>query len=172
MILIGRDLPEEHHVSSQLTGPKGSLYEQKLKLECVIVGGTCLCKIHKSHYVNVNKTYLLQDGGASHFQPGTRKFIVTRKEPSTCALYHNQDQFDPVFEKKADDNKPALSVEDRQFLQLMDEGFIRDSEGRWSAPLPFRIDRPTLPSNKPFQSLERIFLTLLYVKMQSSVNTL
>ena len=118
------------------------------------MGETCLGKIHKSDYVNVNKTYLLQNGRASHFQPCTREFIVTRKEPSTFALYHNQDQFDPVFEKKADDNKPALSVEDRQFLQLMDKGFIRDSEGRWSAPLPFRIDRPTLPSNKE-QALQR-----------------
>ena len=30
----------------------------------------------------------------------------------------------------------------------MDGGFVKDSEGRWSAPLPFRADGPTLPSNK------------------------
>ena len=144
LILIGRDLPEAHHVSSQLTGPKGSPYAQKLKLGWVIVGETCLGKIHKSNHVNVNKTYLLHNGRASHFQPCTREFIITQGEPSTCAL----DQFDPVFERKHDDNKPSLSVEDRHFLQLMEDGFVKDSEGRWSAPLPFRVDRPTLPSNK------------------------
>ena len=53
LILIGRDLPEAHHVSSQLIGPKGSPYAQKLKLGWVIVGETCLGKIHKSDYVNV-----------------------------------------------------------------------------------------------------------------------
>ena len=148
LILIGRDLPEAHHVSCQLTGPKGSPYAQKLNLGWVIVDETCLGKIHKSDYVNVNKTYLLPNGRASHFQPCTREFTVTRNEPSTCAFYRNQDQYDPVFEKRSDDNKPALSVEDRQFLEIMDEGFVKDSEGRWSAPLPFRVDRPTLPSNK------------------------
>ena len=148
LILIGRDLPEAHHVSCQLTGPKGSPYAQKLNLGWVIVGETCLGKIHKSDYVNVNKTYLLPNGRASHFQPCTREFTVTRNEPSTCAFYRNQDQYDPVFEKRSDDNKPAPSVEDRQFLEIMDEGFVKDSEGRWSAPLPFRVDRPTLPSNK------------------------
>ena len=148
LILIGGDLPEAHHVSCQLTGPKGSPYAQKLNLGWVIVGETCLGKIHKSDYVNVNKTYLLPNGRASHFQPCTREFTVTRNEPSTCAFYRNQDQYDPVFEKRSDDNKPAPSVEDRQFLEIMDEGFVKDSEGRWSAPLPFRVDRPTLPSNK------------------------
>ena len=90
----------------------------------------------------------MPNGRASNFQRCPREFTVTRNEPSTCAFYHNQDQYDPVFEKRSDDNKPALSVEDRQFLEIMDEGFIKDSEGRWSAPLPYRVDRPTLPSNK------------------------
>ena len=148
LILIGRDLPEAHHVSCQLTRPKGSPYAQKLNFGWVIVGETCLGKIHKSDYVNVNKTYLLPNGRASHFQPCTREFTVTRNEPSTCAFYRNQDQYDPVFEKRSDDNKPASSVEDRQFLEIMDEGFVKDSDGRWSAPLPFRVDRPTLSSNK------------------------
>ena len=148
LLLIGRDLPEAHHVYSQLTGPKGSPYAQKLSLGWVIVGETCLGKIHKSDYVNVNKTYLLPNGRASHFQPCTHEFVVTQKEPSARALYHNQDQFDSVFDRQANDNKPALSVEDRHFIHVMDNGFIKGPDGGWSAPLPFRMERPTLPNNR------------------------
>ena len=53
-----------------------------------------------------------------------------------------------MFLKRSDDNKPALSVKDQQFLEIMDGGFVKDFEGRLSAPLPFRVDSPTLLSNK------------------------
>ncbi|VDI34624.1 Hypothetical predicted protein [Mytilus galloprovincialis] len=36
----------------------------------------------------------------------------------------------------------------------MDNEFVRDSEGSWVAPLPFRVPRQPLPSNKP-QALHR-----------------
>lgn len=65
MLLMGRDLPEAHHVYDQRLGSKGSPYVQKLKLGWVIVGEICLGGIHKTDYVNVKKTYLLSNGRSS-----------------------------------------------------------------------------------------------------------
>ncbi|XP_063446982.1 uncharacterized protein LOC134726507 [Mytilus trossulus] len=40
------------------------------------------------------------------------------------------------------------------FMKQMDNEFVRDSEGSWVAPLPFRVPRQPLPSNRP-QALHR-----------------
>lgn len=68
-----------------------------------------------------------------------------------------------VFQKSPDDEKPGLSCEDREFLRLMDREFTKDFEGYWTAPLPFRSDRPKLPDNK-VQALKRA--KSLHISMQ------
>ncbi|VDI02999.1 Hypothetical predicted protein [Mytilus galloprovincialis] len=47
-----------------------------------------------------------------------------------------------------------MSYEDKMFMKQMDNEFVRDSEGSWVAPLPFRVPRQPLPSNRP-QALHR-----------------
>ena len=59
-----------------------------------------------------------------------------------------------VFEKTKDDDKVGLSIEDRKFLHLMEEGFQKTAEGNWIAPLPFRVERERLPNNRS-QALRR-----------------
>ena len=53
-----------------------------------------------------------------------------------------------VFEKTKDDDKVALSVEDREFLELMDEKFHKEHSRNWCSPLPFKTLRKRLPNNK------------------------
>ena len=54
----------------------------------------------------------------------------------------------PLFETTSNENKLGLSVEDRQFLDVMDREFRLDkTEGKWTAPLPFRSLRSRLPDN-------------------------
>ncbi|MCG8046576.1 MAG: hypothetical protein N0E48_13205 [Candidatus Thiodiazotropha endolucinida] len=146
MLLIGRDLPEAHHVYDQRVGPKGSPYAQKLSLGWVVIGETCLGGIHKSDFVDVKKTYVLSNGRHSVFKLCMENYSVTMKP--LCSVRYSPDQNDPVFQQRADDNKPSLSVEDRQFLQVMDENFCKDSAGHFSAPLPFKPNRPILPNNR------------------------
>lgn len=146
LLLIGRDLPEAHHVFDQRIGSKGAPYGQKLPLGWVVVGETCLGGIHRTDSVNVNKTFLLSNGRSSLFQPCCDEYTVTQKEPATS--YSGTDTVDPIFERRPDDNKISLSIEDKQFIQQMDEGFCKDQSGNWTAPLPFRSDRPTLPNNR------------------------
>ena len=68
-----------------------------------------------------------------------------------------------VFHKAPNDEKPGLSSEDRECLKLMDKEFTKDSEGYWTAPLPFRSNRPKLPNNKE-QALKRA--RSLHISMQ------
>ena len=143
MLLIGRDLPEAHHVYDQRTGPKGAPYAQKLKFGWVVIGETCLGGIHETNYVNVNKTFLLNNGRSSLFQPCVDEFVVVQQPPTS--LY--QDVNDPMFKRNEDDNKPSLSVDDRDFIKIMDTDFRKFPNGNWSAPLPFRSNRQTLPNN-------------------------
>lgn len=146
MLLIGRDLPEAHHVYDQRIGPKGSPYAQNLKLGWVAIGETCLGGIHKTDYVNVKKTYLLSNGKSTVLKPCMDEFSVSLKPD--CSMYDCSNQYDSVFQRHSDDNKQSLSVEDREFLTIMDTHFQKDSEGHLSAPLPFKPDRPPLPNNR------------------------
>ena len=61
---------------------------------------------------------------------------------------------DDVFMRTSDDEKISLSVEDKLFLQIMNEGFRKNQNGNWSAPLPFKSKRPSLPDNYE-QALQR-----------------
>ena len=115
MLLIGRDLPEAHHVYNQCVGSKGSPYAQKLKPGWVIVGETCLGDIHKTDYVNVMKTYLLSNGRYIVFKPCDDEFSVSLKPD--CAVPYPLNQYDSVFQRQPDDNKQSLSVEDREFFR-------------------------------------------------------
>ena len=53
-----------------------------------------------------------------------------------------------------DDEKPGMSVEDREFIAEMDSECFRDVDGRWTAPLPFKPNRQTLPNNRE-QAMKR-----------------
>ena len=46
------------------------------------------------------------------------------------------------------DDSPDLSIKDKKFIDIMDQGFERDSEGCWCAPRPFREHRQFLQSNR------------------------
>jgi hypothetical protein len=141
-LLIGRDLPEAHHVHKQLVGPRDSPFAQKLSLGWVIIGDVCLGKVHRPNRVNVNKTHVLKDGRRTIF------------EPCQSSLLLKECEYDAVFKRAKDDDKIGLSVEDKMFLQIMETDFQKDAGGNWIAPLPFRPNRPKMPNNRP-QAIKR-----------------
>ena len=71
LLLVVRDLPEAHHVHDQRIGHRNSPYAQRLSLGWVIVGEACLGKVHTPDFVNVNQTYILENGRPTLFQPCT-----------------------------------------------------------------------------------------------------
>lgn len=53
-----------------------------------------------------------------------------------------------IFHCTKADEKPAFSIEEQAFLQIMEKEFYQDDTNGWVAPLPFRSPRPRLPNNK------------------------
>ncbi|XP_045210756.2 uncharacterized protein LOC123562171 [Mercenaria mercenaria] len=139
LLLIGRDLVEAHHVNDQVLGPPGAPFAQKLGLGWVVIGEVCIGKVHARDQVNVNKTQILNNGRPSLFQPCSNRFVLDER---VCSLY------DPVFVQEPNDDKSSFSVEDREFLSIMDNGFKKTTSGKWAAPLPFKTPRQRLPNNK------------------------
>lgn len=53
-----------------------------------------------------------------------------------------------IFERTEDDHKFSLSIEDKQFIGLMEKEMFINDRNSWVAPLPFRVPRPRLPNNR------------------------
>ena len=159
LLLIGRDLIEAHHVFDQRIGPRNSPYAQKLCLGWVIIGETCLGKVHKPDHINVNKTHVLGNGRESIFKPCQNELKIREQFTS-----QKNGIGDSVFERTSEDNKPGMSIEDSQFLKLMDTEFKKNDTGNWEAPLPFRSPRPTLPNNRALAMKRAMSLELSFKK--------
>lgn len=162
LLLLGRDILSLHKVREQRNGPHNSPYAQRLDLGWVIVGELCLGGTHKTEEVNAYKTHVLQNGRSSFLKPCTNNIHIkeTFRGPTQCALptsSHGVEIFqetcqdglgENVFQKTPEDDKPAMSVEDNNFLRIMDNEVYIDDENHWVAPLPFRSPRRPLPNNR------------------------
>ncbi len=160
LLLIGRDLIDAHHVLDHRIGPPNSPYAQKLPLGWVVIGDVCLGKVHQPSSVNVNKTYLLPDGRTSVCSPCPNMFSLKLKEgypdqvEADVFSSPSDDLGKTVFDRTNQDDKLGMSIEDREFLHIMDQEMVKDDSGSWTAPLPFRSPRPPLPNNRS-QALNR-----------------
>lgn len=176
LLLLGRDVLSLHKVREQRNGPHNSPYAQRLDLGWVIVGELCLGGAHKTQEVNAYKTHVLQNGRPSIFKPCTNSIHVKERlsEPIQCSLQFLTRSVDAVpetcrdglgesvFQRTPADNKPAMSVDDSEFLRIMDKEVYMDIENHWVAPLPFHSPRKRLPCNREqaaqrLQSLQRSF---------------
>lgn len=143
-LLIGRDLVEAHHVIDQRIGAKGSPYAQRLSLGWVIIGETCLGRIHRPPSdVSVFKTHLLSNGRPSLLPSCPNELKIKFAPEKPCDFEIND-----LFGRSDDDEKLGMSIEDVQFMQLMDSELVKDCDGNFTAPLPFRSPRQRLPNNR------------------------
>ncbi|KAK7913154.1 hypothetical protein WMY93_013365 [Mugilogobius chulae] len=123
------------------------------------VGDVCLDGVHTPPQVNSYKTFILENGRPSHLQPCNSQ--ITVKETFTKAPEYSYSSISSpvsgcnvdgigqqVFTRTADDHKLAPSVEDIQFLQILDAEIYQDSDNSWVSPLPFRSSRQRLPNNR------------------------
>lgn len=60
-----------------------------------------------------------------------------------------------VFAGSINDHRLAPSMEDLEFLKIMEAECYQDSSKSWVAPLPFRLPRQRLPNNRK-QALDRL----------------
>ncbi|XP_062603305.1 uncharacterized protein LOC134265079 [Saccostrea cucullata] len=143
LLLIGRDLPEVHHVLEQKTGPRTAPFAQRLPLGWVVIGNVCLgdtCT--PSAVASVNKTTILSSGRPSAFEPCDNHLAVSINTGKGDRI--GQD----VFVRTKDDENEGYSVEDRRFMKIKDKEFTKTPDGHWEAPLPFKESRSALPNNR------------------------
>lgn len=146
LLLIGRDLLRAHHVLDQIRGTSSQPYAQQLPLGWVIIGEACLDGMHTPSSIDVMKTMICsqsEETPVGFFIPCDQKIHI-----SECVENNS------IFKRTSEDNRPSLSVEDRAFLKIMDNGMKKDSSGHWTAPLPFKEPRPALPTNRQ-QAMDR-----------------
>lgn len=170
LMLLGRDILSLHKVREQRNGPHNSPYAQRLDLGWVIVGELCLSGAHMTEGVNVYKTHVLQNGRPSFLKPCTNNIHVKEKgkgpvhQPVGIFQETVKDGLgESVFQRTSEDDKPAMSVDDSEFLRIMEKEMYMDDENHWVAPLPFRTPRNPLPNNREqasqrFSSLQRSFI--------------
>lgn len=173
LLLLGRDILRVHKVRRQCNGPNDAPYAQKLDLGWVIIGDVCLGRAHKPTELTSMKTFILENGRPSHFNPCENHMKVKEKFSSnkqqlfahSSGRNHSRSTVgesvgQSVFCQTKDDNKLAPSVEDLSFLSMMEKEFFKNSTNSWVAPLPFRNPRRRLPNNREyamsrFRSLRR-----------------
>ncbi|XP_025752713.1 uncharacterized protein LOC109204590 [Oreochromis niloticus] len=174
LILLGRDVPQAHKVRERCNGPHDAPYAQRLDLGWVIVGEVCLGRAHKPEFVNVYRCNVLSNGRTSLFDPCTNSLHIKEKldtpeqhrqflgANASEILFDGKDGLgEGVFQQTPHDNKPAMSVEDKLFLEIMDNEVFIDDSNSWVAPLPFRQPRRKLPNNRA-QAVKRL-LTLRHM---------
>lgn len=93
-LLIGRDVVTAYHVLDQRLGEGDLSIGQRLPLGWVIIGQVCMTNLHHTNVINVNKTFVLQNGKPSLFKPCDSKFHITdntymRKQDSLSKIKHS-----------------------------------------------------------------------------------
>ncbi len=183
LLLLGRDVLSVHKVREQRNGPQNTPYAQRLDLGWVIVGEVCLDGIHRQSSVNTYKTNILLNGRTSYFSLCTKGINVVERGESPLLSYipdppcslkskesYSKSLKENVFFRSPEDNKAALSVEDKVFLDIMNKEVFLDEDNHWVAPLPFRSPRIQLPNNREqakqrLSSLQRTFSKKPKMKM-------
>jgi hypothetical protein len=106
-----------------------------LSLGWVLTGNACHGNCHPPVSVNAFNTAVHHDGRGSVF------------DKCDYALSINTDR-DYLFQRRPNDNDIGQSIEDGQFLKLVDRTFVKTSTGNWAAPLPFKEPQEKLPNNR------------------------
>lgn len=159
LLLLGWDILRVHKVHEQINGPHNAPFAQRLDLGWVIVGEVCLGTVHKSPVLSVFKANVLLNGRASILTSCPNNIQVKENFSSTSlhqSLHTSSCMEDTspsvstdsigssVFQRSKDDIKPTLSVDDKQFLNIMRQSVYRDEGNSFVAPLPFRSPRRSL----------------------------
>ncbi|KAI3370835.1 hypothetical protein L3Q82_007361 [Scortum barcoo] len=177
------ELPQSPQPPSSVEGVSGGIegdprgipstirqYPQlRLDLGWVVVGDVCLGGAHRPLEVRSYKTAILENGRASHLQPCNNQIRV--KEVFGQAPKHQHHPVptsacssmilvgdrvgQTVFARTPDDHRLAPSMEDLEFLKIMEAECYQDSSKSWVAPLPFRSLRQRLPNNRK-QAFDRL----------------
>ena len=153
-LMIGGNCPQalEPHqcIASKNNGP----FAYRTMLGWVVVGPASsavgLGNSKKCMYTQVRLR--LQDVATG--EPSNHYLLPSNSLRDTTISKQLKAMYSTEFDEQFAENK-ALSVEDKRFLQILDEG-VRKVDGHYEAPVPFRSSNVFLPENKEYV-LRRLF---------------
>jgi len=121
ILLIGRDLPEDHHVIEQRLGPPRFPFAQHSPLGWTIIGDVCLFGKHRPLSSESHQTFIGSNERPSGLK--TCEHIITVR---TTFINNVKPKFikSDIFETTSQD-KPGLLIEDRKFLDMENEFYKR-----------------------------------------------
>lgn len=160
LLLLGRDVLCAHKVREQINGPLHAPFAQRLDLGWVVVGQVCQRKSH-TPTVCTFKTVILENGRPTALEHCDNFLQLTELSQSKRQVKAPEQMLgQTVFNRTENDNKPAPSIEDNLFLEIMDKEMYKDEDSSWVAPLPFKEPRQKMPNNRDlaesrFTSLKR-----------------
>lgn len=143
LLLLGRDILRVHKVREQINGPHDAPYAQRLDLGWVIVGEVCLGTVHRPPEVNMYKANILHNGRTSFLSQCTNNIHVredyggmSQHQGVTLPTWMENTDLTvstdhlgcSLFERTQDDDKPALSMDDKAFLAIMDKEVYQTTE--------------------------------------------
>ena len=150
-LLIGRNVPQAMKTREVVNGKDNEPWAERYDLGWTIIGNVCKSPDgdDSSKPFKVNRIVIRDN--------------VTTKEIHTPSDVQRMMELDYSERKQERDDTTTFSVEDRRFLEILEEGIKRNSDGRWVMPLPFKDKTPLhLPNNRPhcvrrLMSLKRKF---------------
>ncbi len=122
----------------------------------------CLGGAHRTQEVRNYKTAILENGCTSYLQPCNNQIRVKEVFGQASRPQHHPAPTSirgsmrlsgdclgqTVFARSPNDHRLVPSMEDLEFLKIIEAECYQDSSKSWVAPLPFRLLRQRLPNNR------------------------
>ncbi|XP_070548323.1 uncharacterized protein [Ptychodera flava] len=142
-LLIGRNCPEPLKVRETRNGPVNSPWAQRTDLGWTISGELCLETARGVIRTSVHRTTATLNGyDESALECNHHIHIKDIISPKPINFGTT------VFKRTPYDEQKAPSIEDKQFLDIMQREVHVNEEGNLELPLPFRQDPKKLPNNR------------------------
>ena len=153
-LLFGRDAPEIIKVKEVRNGPKGTPWAHRLTVGWTVCGEMCVKRDGEPVHIRTHRTVCEEllhgtiDGVPnqlhkvntnfatnSHSEILHHKYILcpnTFNVKDPCEALRDED----IFKTSNRDNEQDMSIGDRRFLQIMNNGIHKNAAGNWEMPLP------------------------------------
>ncbi|XP_006817669.1 uncharacterized protein LOC102809487, partial [Saccoglossus kowalevskii] len=158
-LLVGRNCPEILKVRENRNGPVGAPWAQRTDLEWTVSGELCLETARGTIRASVHRTTANCDVTSYNTNQCTReRFQCHNHIYAKDIIVPKPDRNTDIFEETARDENKSLSVEDKQFLDIMDKHSHVNTQGNLELPLTFKQEPEQLPNN--YQSVFNRFNNL------------
>ena len=154
-LLIGANCPKALKPREVIPGEDNDPYAIRTDLGWGVVGRVCRSP-QASDEVDgsfANRT-VVDELDSNPFTDTNFAFESRAKEVFSPSKVEEMFQLD-FHERSADVNPTSLSVEDRRFVKIMEEGIHKTSDGHYEMPLPLKSQNVELPNNRS-QALRRL----------------